>query len=137
MPHTLPALFSDLAPAAESLVLDRFALLDDVKALGETWFLARVFGLLRADGVEAVATFSDPWPRRDRHGRTVHVGHIGTVLGLGDLHRPEPARDVPSAPRDGRAGPSARAQQGPQRRALERLRRGAAPARRRPAAVAR
>jgi hypothetical protein len=80
MPHTLRALFPDLEPATESLVLDRFALLDDVKALGETWFLARVFAQLRADGVEAVATFSDPWPHRDRHGRTVHVGHIGTVF---------------------------------------------------------
>jgi hypothetical protein len=37
MPHTLGALFPDLEPA-ESVVLDRFALLDDVKALGETWF---------------------------------------------------------------------------------------------------
>jgi len=80
MPHTLRALFPDLEPAAESLVLDRFALLDDVKALGETWFLARVFALLRAAGIGAVATFSDPWPRRDRYGRSVHVGHIGTVF---------------------------------------------------------
>jgi len=79
MPHTLGALFPDLEPA-ESVVLDRFALLDDVKALGETWFLARVFALLRSAGIEAVATFSDPWPRRDRHGRSVHVGHIGTVF---------------------------------------------------------
>ena len=79
MPHTLGALFPDLEPA-ESVVLDRFALLDDVKALGETWFLARVFALLRSGGIEAVATFSDPWPRRDRHGRSVHVGHIGTVF---------------------------------------------------------
>src|ERR1700680_5234542 len=77
MPHTLGALFPDLEPA-ESVILDRFALLDDVKALGETWFLARVFALLRAGGIEAVATFSDPWPRRDRHGRSVHGGHIGT-----------------------------------------------------------
>jgi len=80
MPHTLRALIPDLEPAAESLVLDRFALLDDVKALGETWFLARVFALLRSAGIEAVATFSDPWPRRDRHGRSIHVGHIGTVF---------------------------------------------------------
>jgi hypothetical protein len=83
MPHTLPALFPDLQPTAESLVLDRFALHDDVKALGETWFLARVFALLRSAGIEAVATFSDPWPRRDRHGRTVHVGHIGTIFQAG------------------------------------------------------
>jgi hypothetical protein len=61
MPHTLGALFPDLEPA-ESVVLDRFALLDDVKALGDTWFLARVFALLRSGGIEAVATFSDPWP---------------------------------------------------------------------------
>ena len=51
MPHTLRALFPDLEPAAESPVLDRFALLDDVKALRETWFLVRVFGLLRAEGL--------------------------------------------------------------------------------------
>jgi len=56
------------------------SLLDDVKALGETWFLARVFALLRSAGIEAVTTFSDPWPRLDRHGRSVHVGHIGTVF---------------------------------------------------------
>jgi len=39
-----------------------------------------VFALLRAAGIGAVATFSDPWPRRDRYGRSVHVGHIGTVF---------------------------------------------------------
>ena len=62
MPHTLRALFPNLAPAAESLVLDRFALHDDVKALGETWFLARVFALLRADASRP----SRPSPTRGR-----------------------------------------------------------------------
>ena len=80
MPRSVygPRLTSSRRPSV--LVLDRFALLDDVKALGETWFLARVFALLRSAGIEAVATFSDPLPGRDRHGRSIHVGHIGTVF---------------------------------------------------------
>ena len=101
MPHTLRALFPDLEPAAESLVLDRFALLDEVKALGETWFLARVFALLRTAGIEAVATCSDPWPpprsaRPQRPRRTYRDGFPGR---LRNLHRADGARNLPPTTR--------------------------------------
>lgn len=64
---------------AESLTLGRFVLLDDVPANGETWFLARAFELLRAEGLAAVMSFSDPMPRATADGRRVFAGHIGNI----------------------------------------------------------
>lgn len=64
------------APAVE---LGRFVLLDEVRANGESWFLARAFELLRAEGIAGVVSFSDPVARTDADGRRVFPGHIGTI----------------------------------------------------------
>lgn len=58
--------------------LGRFVLLDRVPANGETWFLARVFELLRAAGFAAIAAHSDPGQRETPSG-LVFKGHIGTI----------------------------------------------------------
>src|SRR5206468_1853260 len=34
---------------------------------------------LTAEGVAGVLSFSDPTARTDRHGRTVFLGHLGTI----------------------------------------------------------
>lgn len=59
--------------------LGRFILLDDVPANGETWFLARCFELLRADGYMGVISFADPVARTTTDGTPVFPGHIGTI----------------------------------------------------------
>jgi len=64
---------------ADSLELSRFVLLDAVPSNGETWFLGRCFDLLRREGFIGVLAFSDPVPRSDASGRTLFVGHIGTI----------------------------------------------------------
>lgn len=66
-------------PVTDATELGRFVLLDDVPANGETWFLARCFGLLAAEGVAGVISFSDPMPRSDARGVTVFPGHVGTI----------------------------------------------------------
>lgn len=63
----------------ESLELGRFVLLDRVPANGESWFLARVFELLKRSGIVAAVSFSDPLPRMDSAGARVFRGHIGTI----------------------------------------------------------
>lgn len=63
----------------ECLDLGRFVLLDDVPANGETWFLARCFELLRAEGFVTVVSFSDPCPRQRADGTTIFAGHVGTI----------------------------------------------------------
>ncbi len=65
--------------AAEGVELGRFVLLDDVPANGETWFLARAFEGLRAEGMRGVVSFSDPFPRDTADGRRVFPGHVGTI----------------------------------------------------------
>lgn len=62
-----------------SMELGRFVLLDDVPANGETWFLGRIFELLRKIGVVGVVSFSDPVPRRTAAGSVVMPGHVGTI----------------------------------------------------------
>lgn len=87
----LTAVFPELDPYAESLELGRFVLIDAVPANGESWFLARTFGLASAAGVRGLVSFSDPMPRarivtepRD-DGRsadrveTITPGHIGVI----------------------------------------------------------
>lgn len=59
--------------------LGRFVLDDDVPANGESWFLARAFEHLRAEGFTGVLSFSDPVPRRAGDGRIVFPGHVGTI----------------------------------------------------------
>ncbi|MDH5279566.1 MAG: hypothetical protein OEW52_00285 [Thermoleophilia bacterium] len=79
-------------PALEAVELGRFVLLDEVPGNGETWFLARAFDLLRAEGIRGVVSFSDPTPRTNAAGRVIFPGHVGTIyqahnarfLGRGD-----------------------------------------------------
>lgn len=59
--------------------LGRFVLLDDVPGNGESWFLARCFEQLRAKGIEALVSHSDPMPRRAADGTLVLPGHVGNV----------------------------------------------------------
>lgn len=59
--------------------LGRFVLLDDVPSNGETWFLARAFEQLRAEGFVSIVSFSDPVPRDLPCGREVFPGHVGTI----------------------------------------------------------
>lgn len=63
----------------ESVELGRFVLVDDVPANGESWFLARCFELLRAQGIVGAVAFSDPTERTDAAGALVFGGHIGTI----------------------------------------------------------
>lgn len=59
--------------------LGRFVLLSDVPGNGESWFLARCFERLRASGIEALVSHSDPLPRRDASGNLVLPGHVGCI----------------------------------------------------------
>jgi len=63
----------------ERTELGRLVLLDDVPANGESWFVARCFELLAADGITGVCAFSDDVERTDAAGRRVFRGHVGTV----------------------------------------------------------
>lgn len=66
-------------PREAAVELGRLVLLDDVPANGETWFIARAFELLQAQGYEGVISHADPVPRHDAAGRLVFPGHIGTI----------------------------------------------------------
>lgn len=59
--------------------LGRFVLTDAEPANSESWFLARTFELLRADGFASVLSMSDPVPRSREDGTRVFPGHIGTI----------------------------------------------------------
>lgn len=59
--------------------LGRFVLLSDVPGNGESWFLARCFEQLRAKGIEALVSHSDPLPRRNTDGVLVLPGHVGNI----------------------------------------------------------
>lgn len=74
----------------EGIELGRLVLLDEVPANGESYFVARCFEQLRqADvvdaegqelrGILAVASFSDPMPRRTLDGQVVMPGHWGCI----------------------------------------------------------
>jgi hypothetical protein len=72
--------WTGLAPD-EGVVLQRFALLDHVEAFGETWFLSRVFNILRErlPTVKAVVSYSDPVARVNAQGIEYKPGHIGHI----------------------------------------------------------
>lgn len=61
--------------------LGRLVLLDDVPAMGESWFMARAFRLLRAakPELQAVVAYCDPVPRLDALGHQTKPGHVGTI----------------------------------------------------------
>lgn len=65
--------------ATDSVELGRFVLLDEVPGNGETWFLARCFRLLKQEGLQGVVSFSDPVPRTTREGKSIFLGHVGTI----------------------------------------------------------
>jgi len=81
----------EISRATDALTLGRFVLVDDVKANGETWFLARCFDQLKREGFAGVVSFSDPTRRTNRRGEVVFCGHHGGIyqafnarfLGLG------------------------------------------------------
>lgn len=64
---------------SDACVLSRFALLDDVRGNGESWFLARALDALRREGWGGVVTFADPVPRTTLDGRVTTPGHVGNV----------------------------------------------------------
>lgn len=61
--------------------LGRLILREDVKAMAESWFMARAFSLLRKakPELQAVIAYCDPLPRLDAGGHLTKRGHIGTV----------------------------------------------------------
>jgi len=75
--------------ALHGVDLGRFVLLPDVAGDGESWFLARAFGLLakpRPGGRGVMAT-SDPLVRIAASGREVCPGHVGVIYqALGGQH---------------------------------------------------
>ncbi len=72
------AVFPTLA-IGEAVTLGRFVLVDSVPGNGESWFLARCFEQLRAKGITAIESCSDPEPRAACDGRIIHRGHVGTI----------------------------------------------------------
>ena len=83
-PQVLRSSFPFLdTPSRESCELQRLVLLDEVKRNAESWFVAQAMRhherSVRAEGVEAVVSFSDPVPRWDRDGLCVMPGHVGTI----------------------------------------------------------
>lgn len=67
--------------ADQGVVLQRFALLDEVEAYGETWFLSRAFDAVRArlPNVKAVVSYSDPVARVNAQGVEYKPGHVGHI----------------------------------------------------------
>ncbi|MGH9883883.1 MAG: hypothetical protein ACREBE_00020 [bacterium] len=63
----------------EAVTLGRFVLLDAAPGNAESWFIARCFELLRAEGIAAVESCADPEPRTTASGDVVHRGHVGTI----------------------------------------------------------
>jgi hypothetical protein len=65
--------------AVEAVELGRFVLLDNVKANGETQFLARAFDDLSRKGIVGVVSHSDPMERANADGTLVFKGHVGGI----------------------------------------------------------
>ena len=70
---------SPLPDTSTATELGRLVLRDPVGFNAETWFLARCFHALAAEGFTGVVAFSDPMPRRDAAGHTVFAGHVGQI----------------------------------------------------------
>ena len=71
--------FPDLVPNVSAAELGRLVLLDRLAYNAESWFLRRVFGMARQDGVRGLVAFSDPVPRFDSAGACILPGHVGQV----------------------------------------------------------
>ena len=63
----------------QAVTLGRLVLLEEVPAMGESWFVARCFATLRRRGVVAVESCSDPEPRTTAAGELVFRGHLAIV----------------------------------------------------------
>ena len=63
----------------QAVTLGRLVLLEEVPAMGESWFVARCFAKLRRRGVVAVESCSDPEPRTTAAGELVFRGHLAIV----------------------------------------------------------
>ncbi|MFM9616276.1 hypothetical protein ACKI18_48310, partial [Streptomyces niveiscabiei] len=63
----------------ESVELGRLVLTDAVPSNGESWFVARCFERLAAEGVVGIISHSDPVPRTTSTGDVTFVGHFGCV----------------------------------------------------------
>ncbi|MGV8909283.1 MAG: hypothetical protein ACOH1Y_09895 [Propionicimonas sp.] len=78
----LTNVFPTLVPYVQSLELSRFVIEDDARGRApgntESWFLARCFELLAADGIRGIVSFADPVPRKVG-GRLLFPGHVGTI----------------------------------------------------------
>jgi hypothetical protein len=59
--------------------LGRFVLTDWCPANSESWFIARIFEVLRRDGWTGIISHSDPVPRPRATGEIVFGGHVGTT----------------------------------------------------------
>lgn len=80
VPCAARVLENAFGPAAiDAVELGRFVLLDRVPANGETWFLARAIRGLRQEGVSAILSHSDPFPRETADGRRTFAGHLGII----------------------------------------------------------
>ena len=75
--RTLTSVFP--GQASDSTELGRLVLLDEVPGNAESWFVARCFKALRAEGIAGVLSFSDPTPRSAPGGDVIHPGHVGIV----------------------------------------------------------
>jgi hypothetical protein len=91
--RVLTGVFPDLEPYVATPELSRLvlegedhtrtggagtALADRAPGNSESWFIARCFERLAADGVRGVVAFADPVPRRAA-GRVIFPGHVGTI----------------------------------------------------------
>jgi len=91
-------------PRDEALELGRLVLLERVLANAESWFVARCFEQLRADGYSGVISFADPEPRTTVAGRVAFGGHAGTIYqGLNAVYTGRGAADTQYLLPDGRA----------------------------------
>lgn len=77
--------FPSLRPYVESVELQRFVLLDEVPANGETWFLARALRIIKASGVRGVVSFADPLERRYPDGSLLKPGHVGGIYAAANM----------------------------------------------------
>lgn len=75
----LTCAFPTLEPYRQSAEVSRLALIDDVLANGETWFLARVLRQLLEEGFRGLVSFADPMPRWNSAGQLTKRGHVGAV----------------------------------------------------------
>lgn len=65
--------------SSDACELGRLVLRDEVPGNAESWFVARCFDALRAEGFAGVVSYSDPVRRVALDGRVVLPGHVGVV----------------------------------------------------------